>query len=200
MFAGVRGHRGRRPSGVARDARPRRAGYLATLRGLPGRYLRFPVLRLAAGRGALWFFAFCAVWAGIAVALSQPPFSYSPERIGLYGAAGLLGIVARRIAGVWIDRIGARRVILIGLALAAAAALTLGLCLPNTPLALVCLGLFDAGLVAAQVANQSTVLALDPAAGAAAVDWFGWTATAVVCAAAIVAAAGITAGSRVGSR
>ncbi|WP_231960868.1 MFS transporter [Amycolatopsis thermoflava] len=209
---------------LALPATPGRAGtgYLATLRGLPGLYLRFPVLRLAAGRGALWFFAFCAVWAGIAVALSQPPFLYSPERIGLYGAAGLLGIVATRIAGVWTDRIGARRVILIGLALAAAAALTLGLCLPNTPLTLVCLGLFDAGLFAAQVANQSTVLALDPAAparfnsaymvvyfvggslgtaaGATAVDWFGWTATVAACAVAIVVAAGITARSRTGSR
>lgn len=207
---------------LALPATPGRTGYLATLRGLPGLYLRFPALRLAAGRGVLWFFAFCAVWAGIAVALSQPPFSYSPERIGAYAAAGLLGIVGTRIAGAWTDRIGARRVILIGLALAAAAALTLGLCLPNTPLTLVCLGLFDAGLFAAQVANQSTVLALDPAAparfnsaymvvyflggtlgtaaGAAAVARFGWMATAVVSAVAIVAAAGITAGSRAGSR
>ncbi|GHE90148.1 MFS transporter [Amycolatopsis deserti] len=209
---------------LALPATPGRAGagYLATLRGLPGLYLRFPGLRLAAGRGFLWFFAFCAVWAGIAVALSQPPFSYSPERIGAYAAAGLLGIVATRIAGAWTDRVGARRVILTGLALAAAATLTLGLCLPNTALTLVCLGLFDAGLFAAQVANQSTVLALDQAAparfnsaymvvyfiggtlgtaaGAAAVGRFGWTTTATVSAAAILAAAGITASSRAGSR
>jgi transposase len=71
-----------------------------TLRRLPSLYARFPVLRLAAGRGALWFFAFCAVWAGLAVALSQPPFSYSSERIGMYAVAGLLGVVATRIAEI----------------------------------------------------------------------------------------------------
>lgn len=90
-------------------------GYLATLRSIPGLYLRYPALRLAAARGALWFFAFCAVWGGLAVALSEPPYSYSAERIGLYAFAGILGIAATRVAGAWTDRVGARRVILCGL-------------------------------------------------------------------------------------
>ncbi|OCB15380.1 MFS transporter [Mycolicibacterium porcinum] len=181
--------------------------YLATLRGLPGLYRRFATLRLAALRGALWFFAFCGVWAGLAVALAQPPYAYSAERIGLYALAGLLGIVATRIAGVWTDRVGARRVMVIGLAVAALAAMVLAGCLANPVVTLVCLAVFDAGLFAAQVANQSTVLAIDPAAparfnsaymvvyfvggslgtafGAAAVGWLGWPATTAVTAAAI---------------
>ncbi|MFV8048723.1 MFS transporter [Mycobacterium sp. 48b] len=184
--------------------------YLETLRGLPGLYLRFPVLRIAAVRGALWFFSFCAVWAGLAVALAQPPYSYSAERIGLYALAGLLGIVATRIAGVWTDRVGARRVMVIGLLIAALGAIVLAGCLSNTVVTLVCLAVFDAGLFAAQVANQSTVLTIDPAAparfnsaymvvyfvggslgtafGAAAVGWLGWPATAAVTAAAIAVA------------
>ncbi len=190
------------------------SGYLATLRGLPGLYVRFPALRVAAGRGTLWFFGFCAIWSGIAVALAQPPFSYSPERIGLYAVAGLLGIAATRIAGSWVDRVGARRVILIGLVVAAAAAATLGWSLSSTAVTLVCLGLFDAGLFAAQVANQSTVLAINPGApaqfnsaymvvyfiggslgtafGAAAVGWFGWPATAAITAGVIAVALVIT--------
>ncbi|MGV9677398.1 MFS transporter [Nocardia sp. NPDC003482] len=72
---------------VGRFALPGAAGtatasYLATLRGLPALYRRYPALRCAAGRGTVWFFAFCTVWAGLPVALSQPPYSYSPERIG----------------------------------------------------------------------------------------------------------------------
>ncbi|WP_328390893.1 MFS transporter [Nocardia sp. NBC_00416] len=194
--------------------KPAAGSYLATLRGIPGLFTRFPVLRSAAGRGALWFFAFCAVWAGLAVALSQPPFSYSPERIGLYAFAGLLGVVATRIAGIWTDRVGARRVLLVGLALAFAAVAALGSGLSHAVLTLVCLGLFDAGLFAAQVANQSTVLALDPAAparfnsaymvvyfiggslgtafGAAAVGWFGWLALTTLSAGAIALAAAVT--------
>jgi predicted MFS family arabinose efflux permease len=199
-----------------------RSGYLAVLRGLPRLYFRFSMLRLAAGRGALWFFAFCAVWAGIAVALAQPPFSYSLAHIGAFAGAGLLGIVATRVAGGWTDRVGARRVVLVGLGLSAAAAVTLGVGLSNTAVTLVCLGLFDAGLFAAQVANQSTVLAIDPAAparfnsayllvyfvggslgtafGAAAVGWFGWFGCAVVAGGAIGVAALITLVAGVGGR
>jgi predicted MFS family arabinose efflux permease len=198
------------------------SGYLASLRRLPILYLRCAPLRLAAGRGTLWFFAFCVVWAGLGVALSQPPFSYSSERIGMYAFAGLLGIAATRVAGAWTDRVGARRVLLVGLVVASAAAATLSVCLSNTAVTMACLALFDAGLFAAQVANQSTVLAIDIAApaqfngaymlvyfiggtlgtafGAAAVGWFGWPATAAIAAGAIALAMIVTVGARPNTR
>jgi predicted MFS family arabinose efflux permease len=193
------------------------AGVLTTLRRFPTA-LRVAPLRLAACRGALWFFAFCAVWAGLAVALSRPPFTYPPERIGAYALAGLLGIVATRVAGAWTDRVGARRVILVGLVIALAPTATLGACLSNGAVTLACLGLFDAGLFAAQVANQSTVLAIDPTApaqynsaymvvyfvggtlgtafGTAAVNRFGWPVTIACAAGAIAVAMIITVATR----
>ncbi|MFI2486448.1 MFS transporter [Promicromonospora kroppenstedtii] len=195
-----------------------RSGYLATLRSMPGLFRRFTTLRLAAARGATWFFAFCAIWAAIAVALSGPPYHYSAERIGLYALAGLAGILATRIAGAQTDRLGARPVILAGLALAGIAATVMGLVLGEPGPMLVCLALFDGGLFAAQVANQSTVLAIDPRAparfnsaymivyfvggslgtafGAAAVSWIGWTGTTVVAAAAIALGAAVTLASK----
>jgi predicted MFS family arabinose efflux permease len=182
-------------------------GYLSTLRSLPGLVVRDGTLRVAALRGALWFFAFCAVWAGLAVALSEPPYSYSSERIGLYALAGLSGILATPVAGAWTDRVGARRVIVVGLAVAGMAAAVVGFSLASTAVTLACLALLDAGLFAAQVANQSTVLSIDPGAparfnsaymlvyfvggslgtafGASAVAWFGWPVAAVIAAAAI---------------
>ena len=188
-----------------------RSGYLAMLRGLPGLYREHPVLRMAAGRGTLWFFAFCAVWSGLAVALAQPPFGYSPEVIGLFALAGLLGIGTTWVAGAWTDRIGARTVILVGLVTAGASAAALAPALHSPAATLICLALFDAGLFAAQVANQSTVLAIHPDAparfngaymvvyfvggslgtafGAAAVGWLGWPATAATAAVAIGVAA-----------
>ncbi|MBB2504869.1 MFS transporter [Amycolatopsis echigonensis] len=189
-------------------------GYFATLRSIPGLYLKYPALRLAAVRGALWFFAFCAVWSGIAVALSKPPFSYSAERIGLYAFAGIVGIFATRIAGAWTDRVGARRVILCGLGLAGVASAMLAIALPSTVSTVLCLALFDAGLFGAQVANQSTVLAIEPSAparfnsaymvvyfaggslgtafGATAAEQLGWPLTALGTTAVIAGAAVLT--------
>lgn len=113
---------------------------------------------------------------------------------------------------------GARRVTAIGLVLAAVSASVLAGCLSNPVLTLVCLAVFDAGLFAAQVANQSTVLAIDPTAparfnsaymvvyfvggslgtafGTAAVGWLGWPATAAVTAATIALALLLSAADR----
>jgi predicted MFS family arabinose efflux permease len=198
------------------------SGYLATLRSMPSLFVWFASLRLAAARGSAWFFAFCAIWAGLAVALSGPPYNYSAERIGLYALAGLTGIIATRVAGVFTDRLGSRTVILVGLALAGIAAAVLGLVLGNAVLMIVCLALFDAGLFAAQVANQSTVLAIDPQAparfnsaymvvyfvggslgtafGAAAVAWIGWSGTTTVAVAAIALGVAITFAARSATR
>ncbi|WP_349690261.1 MFS transporter [Actinopolymorpha sp. B11F2] len=198
------------------------SGYLATLRSMPGLLVRFASLRLAAARGTAWFFAFCAIWAGLAVTLSGPPYNYSAERIGLYALAGLTGMIATQVAGILTDRHGARTVILVGLTLAGVAAAALGF-IPGSPgLMVLWLALFDAGLFAAQVANQSTVLAIDPRAparfnsaymivyfvggslgtafGAAAVAWIGWSGTAAVAVAAIALGAAITCAARSATR
>lgn len=198
------------------------SGYLATLQSIPGLFVRFASLRLAAARGTAWFFAFCAIWAGLAVALSGPPYNYSAERIGMYALAGLTGIIATRVAGVLTDRLGSRAVILVGLTLAGIAAAVLGFVLGSPGRTVVCLALFDAGLFAAQVANQSIVLAIDPRAparfnsaymvvyfvggslgtafGAAAVAWIGWTGTTTVTVAAITLGLAITLAARTAAR
>lgn len=189
--------------------------YIKNLGSIPHLFVRYAPLRLAAIRGALWFFGFCAVWTGLAVALSQPPFSYSSARIGLYALAGLSGLVATQVAGRLTDRVGARTVILAGLVLAAIAITVSSSILHSMIATMVCLTLFDAGLFAAQVANQSTVLAIDPTAparfnsgymvvyfvggsigtafGATAVQHFGWSTTAVITACLIALAGVITA-------
>lgn len=186
-------------------------GLLATVRALPGLFRRYGVLRVAAARGATWFFAFCALWAGLAVALSEPPYSLSADRVGLYALAGLSGIGATQVAGAWTDRVGARRVILVGLGLAGVAAAVSAAALDHTVVVLVCLAALDAGLFAAQVANQSTVLAIDPAAparfnsaylavyfvggslgsacGAVVAERYGWAPVALLVTAAIMLAA-----------
>ena len=192
------------------ESGPAERGYLATLRSVPGLYRRHPPLRLAASRGALWFFAFCAVWSGLPVALSAPPFSYSAEHIGLFALAGLSGVFATQIAGVLADRVGARVVLVGSLGTALLSATAVAWSLDSTAATMACLAIFDAGLFGAQVANQSEVLAVDPAAparfnsaymlvyfvggsvgtaaGALVAQQVGWPATALLAAAAIAVA------------
>ena len=113
--------------------------------------------------GSLWFFAFSLVWVGLSLTLARPPISLSSARIGVYALAGLLGVAATRVAGAAADRHGPRTVILSGLAAAAACTLTMTGSLQLVPVLLAALAVFDAGLFSAQVANQSTVLGIDPA-------------------------------------
>lgn len=146
--------------------------------------------------------------------LVQPPYAATSEQVGLYALAGLSGLVATPIAGRRTDRVGARRVVLTGLVLALAAVIPLGFVLPGMAATMICLAVFDAGLFAAQVANQSTVLDIDPAAparfnsgymlayfiggslgtafGAAGIGWFGWTLTTVLSGVMVVLAIAVT--------
>ncbi|WP_293016857.1 MFS transporter [Mycolicibacterium sp.] len=188
--------------------------YFTELASVPGLFLRCRVLRGGALRGSLWFFAFCAVWSGIAVALSQEPYLLPAKQIGLYALAGVAGIFATRFAGVYTDRLGFRPVILVGLAVAGAACPVLAFGLSNHWATTAALAVFDAGLFAAQVANQTTISAIDPSAparfnsaymvvyfvggslgtafGAAAVASFGWPATVGACGAALLVAGLLT--------
>ena len=137
--------------------------YLTVIRSLPGLLRSSRQLRASAVAGSLWFFAFSLVWVGLSLALGRPPADLSSARIGVYSLAGLLGVAATRVAGAAADRHGPRAVILSGLAAAAVCTLTMTGSLQLVPVLLVALAVFDAGLFAAQVANQSAVLGIDTA-------------------------------------
>ncbi|MGY4978463.1 MFS transporter [Streptomyces sp. 900105755] len=148
---------------LPRHRPPASRGYLATLAALPPLLLHRPGLRRAVATGALWYFAFNLCWIALTLALAQPPHSLGPTAIGLYSLAGLLGFAALPFTGRLTDRYGPRAVIGVSTAAAAAgtALLATGLDAPwRTALGL---ALFDAGCFAAQAANQSRVIALDPA-------------------------------------
>jgi predicted MFS family arabinose efflux permease len=168
-------------------------------------------LRLSALAGSLWFFAFSLVWVGLSLALAMPPINLSPARIGLYSLAGLLGVIATRIAGAAADRHGSRRVILFGLALTAVCTLAMTDALRVPAVLVAGMAAFDAGLFSAQVANQSSVLRIDPthpaqfnsaymvvyfaggstgaAIGGSLVGFLGWPGVTFTATGAVVAAA-----------
>lgn len=190
---------------------PRALGsWLGGLLSTPQLLRAHPDLLIAALAGTLWFFAFSLVWVGVSLALSLPPYGLSPTTVGLYSLAGLAGMAATPLAGRLADCFGSRPAVIGGLVLALACTLALAPSLASAPLTLLALALFDTGLFAAQVANQSRVIRLDPlrpaqlnstymviyfvggslgaAVGGPLVSTLGWPIAAVTAALAIAAA------------
>ncbi|RQT35810.1 MFS transporter [Burkholderia contaminans] len=137
--------------------------YLATLRTIPLLLRESAQLRRRTCAGMLWFFAFNLIWVGLAIRLAAPPYSLSAAAIGLYSLAGVLGLFVTRIAGRLADRFGSRAVTLIGLAVAALSAISLTSALGHPAWLATALAVFDAGCFAAQVANQASIVTINPA-------------------------------------
>ncbi|WP_460072475.1 MFS transporter [Streptomyces sp. YKOK-I1] len=186
-------------------------GYRATLAALPPLLRAFPPLRRAVLAGGLWYFAFNLVWVALALALAAPPHSLEPTAIGLYSLTGLLGLAALPLTGRLADRRGPATVIGLGMLAAATGTAVLATGLDTPPAVALGLALFDAGCFAAQAANTSRVIALDPhrsgslssvylvlyfttgalgsALAAPLLDTLGWRGTALTACAALSLAA-----------
>ncbi|MET8807490.1 MFS transporter [Streptomyces sp. NPDC004546] len=136
--------------------------YRAALLSLPPLPRRFPKLRRAVVMGGLWYFAFNIIWVALALALAEPPYSLGPTTIGLYSLAGLLGFGALPLTGRLADRHTPATVIIAAMLAAAAGTALLATGLNTPPVTALGLALFDAGCFAAQAANLSSIIALDP--------------------------------------
>nr|WP_245695133.1 MFS transporter [Streptomyces antibioticus] len=198
---------------LPRERPPARGTYPAAVRALPRLLRQHPGLRRAVAAGGLWYLAFNLIWVALALALGRPPYSLAPTAIGLYSLAGLLGFLALPVTGRLADRHSPRTVITASLATAATGTALLATGLGSPLVTAVGLALFDAGAFAAQAANQSRVMALDPARGgslssvylvlyfavgaagttmaAPLLEAVGWTGTALTALAALAAAAGV---------
>lgn len=194
------------PRGVIRAPGSWLSGLLST----PGLLRARPDLLGAAVAGGLWFFAFSLVWVGVSLALSLPPHGLPPTVVGLYSLAGIAGMLVTPTAGRLADRFGSRPIVLVGLLTALVCTVAMWPALGSAPLLLAALALFDAGLFAAQVANQRRVLNMDPlrpaqmnstymviyfvggsigaAAGGPIVSVLGWPAAVIAAALAMLAA------------
>ncbi|MFF5492191.1 MFS transporter [Streptomyces aquilus] len=192
---------------------PARGRYLATLGALPLLLRQHPPLRRAVAAGGLWYLAFNLVWVALALALGRPPHSLDATEIGLYSLAGLLGFLALPLTGRLADRHSPRTVITASLLIAASGAALLATGLDRPWATLTGLALFDAGAFAAQAANQSRIMSLDPDRGSSLISVYlvlyftvgaagttsaaplleaaGWTGTALTALAALSAAAGV---------
>jgi predicted MFS family arabinose efflux permease len=124
--------------------------------------IEIPKLRQVSLVGAMLFAAFSAFWTTLVFLLETAPYHYGSQTAGLFGLIGATGALVAPISGRTSDRRGPRFVVAIALGivvLAYACFWTLGLHLIGLIIGVI---LLDAGVQAAQVANQSRVFALRP--------------------------------------
>ncbi|MFD2718241.1 MFS transporter [Hymenobacter monticola] len=121
-------------------------------------------LRRAALVGGLLFAAFSVFWTTLAFFLEGPAYRYGSDVAGFFGVIGAVGALAAPLAGKAADTRGPDFAIGVGIMLALAAYLLLGL--TGYHLAGLVLGviLLDVGVQSAHISNQTKIFSLVPEA------------------------------------
>ena len=78
--------------------------YGQLLKSLWTLFLKLPDLRRASLFGAMIFGSFSAFWSTLAFFLTEPPYYYSSQIIGLFGLIGIVGILYTPLAGRIVDK------------------------------------------------------------------------------------------------
>lgn len=119
-------------------------------------------------RAAMTFFLFASfgvLWSGIALPLSAAPWRLSTTAIGLFGVAGLAGVMGASRAGRWVDRGHGQVVTVTALVLLIASWAAIG----QTTSSLLLLGVgvvvLDFAVQAVHVTSQNQIVATRPEAG-----------------------------------
>jgi len=121
-------------------------------------------LRRATLMQSLLFAAFIGFWSTLALELQSPHYGLGSTSVGLLALIGVAGAMAAPLAGRLADRKGARNVAAIGALLVAATFALLGAFQGSVAVLVVgTLGL-DLAIQSSQIANQTVVYAIDPAA------------------------------------
>jgi predicted MFS family arabinose efflux permease len=78
-------------------------GYPALIKSVITLLMEEPVLRLRALYGAIAFGSFSVLWTPLALLLSRPPYEFSSGTIGVFGLAGVAGVLSASLAGRMAD-------------------------------------------------------------------------------------------------
>ena len=138
--------------------------YTALLRSMWQFLMTERVLQARGLIGLLMFAAFNVFWSAMALALSAPPYAFSPAGIGAFGLVGAIGAVAAARAGHLADRGWAQMATGVALGLLLLAWWPLGLGLQHLAWLIAGVILLDLGGQAVHVLNQSLIFRLQPEA------------------------------------
>ncbi|QIK59182.1 MFS transporter [Dysgonomonas sp. HDW5A] len=123
--------------------------------------------RLLTMRSFVGLFIFAAgqvLWTPMVLPLSQAPFSFSHMTIGLFGLAGVMGVIGASKAGSLADRGYAKWTSLIALILMIISWIFTAFIYQSLLFLIFGIIIFDMGLQAVHVTNQSIILKIDPEA------------------------------------
>lgn len=147
---------------------PREAGvrtkvsYFALLRSLSSLFLQEPVLRVRAVLALLIFATFSTFWTSLVLPLSAAPLSMSHTEIGLFGLAGVAGVLAASGAGRLADRGFGQWTTGVSLALLLASWGLIALLHWSIIALVVGVIVLDLAVQAVHVTNQSLIFAIRP--------------------------------------
>ncbi|MBU2961841.1 MFS transporter [Citreicella sp. C3M06] len=136
--------------------------YPALIVSMFGLLRKHRLLRESALTGALWFAAFNALWATLAIHVTGEPFDYSVQQAGLFGLVGMAGIFGAKLAGRLVDTHGPARIIAVALGLVVASFAVLAIWGDSMAGLVSGIILLDLGVFGAQIPNQVRVFSIDP--------------------------------------
>ncbi len=134
--------------------------YGKLLKSLWNLFREEPVLRAAAGGGALTFATFSCFWGALAFLLAQPPYRLGSDAAGMFGLVALIGIALSTAIGGLTDRLGTRHVLMIGALVLALASAGLWFGANSVLLLVGAAVLIDLGNRASLIAGQTRIYAL----------------------------------------
>jgi predicted MFS family arabinose efflux permease len=138
------------------------ASYRETMRAIWRIVLESPKLRQVCFVAGMFFAAFSAFWTTLVFFLESPPYHYGSQTAGLFGLIGAVGAAVAPVAGKLSDRRSPRFVVQIAIGLVLFAFVLFWSAGRNLAALIAGVVILDAGIQAAQVANQSRVLSLAP--------------------------------------
>ncbi|TXR54963.1 MFS transporter [Reinekea thalattae] len=121
-------------------------------------------LRDAAIVGGLWFAAFNALWATLAIHVGESPFHYNAQQAGLFGVIALAGVIGAKVSGHLVDKYGSVRLISFGLLLILTGFVIFALWRDSLAGLIVGIILVDLGVFGCQIPNQVRIFSIDPKA------------------------------------
>ena len=107
------------------------------------------------------FAAFNALWATLALHVSEAPFYFNAQQAGMFSIVALAGVAGANLAGKWVNQLGAAKSVSYSI-LIIISGFALSVFTQNMLWGLVAsIVLIDFGVFSAQVANQVRVFSID---------------------------------------